>query len=73
MDKTIAEVQQGMCMAADFGIYAFTKEGGTVLAPLGTFEGKAPEAALELVKKREAEIMSGDFTVEIDDCEPTSP
>jgi basic membrane lipoprotein Med (substrate-binding protein (PBP1-ABC) superfamily) len=72
LDKAIAEVQAGTFAAADYGMYSFMKEGGTVLAPLGTFEGKIPEAALELVKKREAEIMSGDFVVEIDDSEPTS-
>jgi basic membrane protein A len=72
LDKAIAEVQAGTFTAADYGMYSFMKEGGTVLAPLGTFEGKVPEAALELVKKREAEIMSGDFVVEIDDSEPTS-
>ena len=72
LDKAIAEVQAGTFSAADYGMYSFMKEGGTVLAPLGTFEGKVPEAALELVKTREAEIMSGDFVVEINDSEPTS-
>ena len=47
-------------------------KGGCSLAPLGTFEGKVPQAALDLVAEREAAIKAGTFTVEIDDSEPTS-
>ncbi len=42
LDKAIAEVQAGTFRAADYGVYSFMKEGGTSLAPLGTFEGKVP-------------------------------
>jgi basic membrane protein A len=48
------------------------KEGGCSLAPLGTFEGKVPEAAVKLVMEREAAIKAGDFVVEINDEEPKS-
>ena len=47
-------------------------EGGASLAPLGTFEGKVPQAALDLVAEREAAIKAGTFTVEINDEEPKS-
>ena len=43
-----------------------------IVAPLGTFEGKVPEAAMQLVKERQAQIMSGEFVVEINDEEPKS-
>tara|TARA_R110002049_G_scaffold30285_5_gene102930 strand:+ start:1483 stop:2490 length:1008 start_codon:yes stop_codon:yes gene_type:complete len=72
LDKAIAEVQAGTFTAADYGIYSFMNQGGTSLAPLGTFEGKVPAAAMELVAQREAEIMSGAFTVTINDEEPVS-
>jgi basic membrane protein A and related proteins len=72
LDKAIAEVQAGTFTAADYGVYSFMKEGGTSLAPLGTFEGKVPAAAMELVAKREAEIRSGAFTVVVNDDEPKS-
>lgn len=72
LDKAIAELQAGTFTAADYGIYSFMNQGGTSLAPLGTFEGKVPEAAMELVRKRTEEIMSGAFTVTINDEEPTS-
>lgn len=72
LDKAIAELQAGSFAAADYGVYSFMKEGGTSLAPLGTFEGKVPAEAMELVAKREAEIKSGAFSVTINDDEPGS-
>ncbi|MEY8099323.1 BMP family protein [Falsihalocynthiibacter sp. S25ZX9] len=72
LDKAIAEIQAGDFKASDFGIYSFLNQGGASLAPLGTFEGKVPAAALELVAKREAEIKSGAFSVIINDEEPAS-
>jgi basic membrane protein A len=42
------------------------------LAPLGTFEGKVPEAAMAMVAEKEAAIKAGTFTVEINDEEPKS-
>lgn len=72
LDKAIAEVQAGTFGAADYGIYSFMDKGGTSLAPLGTFEGKVPEAALSLVAQRTEEIKSGAFAVTINDAEPKS-
>jgi basic membrane protein A len=72
LDKAIAEVQAGRFTASDYGVYSFMTEGGCSLAPLGTFEGKVPEAALALVAQREAEIKSGAFSVLINDSEPSS-
>ncbi|MGC3940827.1 BMP family protein [Roseobacter sp. EG26] len=72
LDAAIAAVKEGSFTAADYGIYSFMKEGGTTLAPLGTFDGKVPAAALELVNKRTEEIKSGSFSVEINDEEPKS-
>ena len=59
-------------MAADYGVYSFMNQGGASLAPLGTFDGKVPAAALALVAQREAEIKSGAFSVAINDNEPPS-
>lgn len=72
LDKAIAEVKAGTFTAADYGVYSFMKEGGSSLAPLGTFEGKVPQEALDLVEQRKQEIMSGEYTVEINDEEPKS-
>ncbi|WP_298973310.1 BMP family protein [uncultured Roseobacter sp.] len=72
LDKAIAEVQAGAFVAADYGIYSFMNQGGTSLAPLGTFEGKIPAEAMDLVTQRTEEIKSGAFTVTINDEEPKS-
>lgn len=72
LDKAIAEVKAGTFKAADYGVYSFMKEGGCSLAPYGTFEGKIPQEALDLVEKRTAAIKDGSFTVKINDEEPKS-
>ena len=72
LDTAIAAVHAGTFAAADYGVYSFMKQGGTELAPLGTFDGKIPKAAMELVAKRQAAIKSGAFSVTINDGEPSS-
>lgn len=72
LDAAIARVKAGTFKAEDYGVYSFMKEGGCSLAPLGTFEGKVPEAALKLVAEREAAIKDGSLVVEINDEEPKS-
>ncbi len=72
LDAAIAAVQAGEFVAADYGVYSFMINGGCSLAPLGTFEGKVPEAAMQMVAERQAQIMSGELVIEIDDSEPSS-
>lgn len=72
LEAALAALRAGSFAAADYGVYSFMKEGGASLAPYGSFEGKIPEAALELVAQRMAAIKEGSFTVEIDDSEPSS-
>ncbi|TFL17514.1 BMP family protein [Jannaschia formosa] len=72
LDAAIEAVKAGTFTAADYGRYSFMDRGGSSLAPLGTFEGKIPQEALDLVAEREAAIKAGEFSVEIDDSEPTS-
>ena len=71
-NKALENVQAGTFKAENYGVYSYMKEGGCSLAPLGTFEGKVPEAAMKLVADREAAIKDGSFTVEINDDEPKS-
>ncbi|MCX7889322.1 MAG: BMP family protein [Rhodobacteraceae bacterium] len=72
LDAAIAAVKGGTFKAADYGVYSFMKNGGCSVSPLGTFEGKVPAEAVELMKAREAAIKDGSFTVEINDGEPKS-
>lgn len=72
LQAAIERVNAGDFKADNYGVYSFMKHGGCSLAPLGTFEGKVPQAALDLVAERTAAIMDGSFTVEINDEEPKS-
>ena len=72
LNAALERVRAGTFVADNYGVYSFMKEGGSSLAPLGTFEGKVPEAAMKLVAEREAAIKAGTFTVAIDDSEPKS-
>ena len=69
-NKALDAVIAGTFKADNYGVYSLLKEGGCALAPLGTFEGKVPEAATRLVAEREAAIRDGSFTVEVNDAEP---
>ncbi len=72
LDKAIAEVKAGTFKAADYGVYSFMKEGGSSLAPLGTFEDKVPAEAKALVAEKEKAIKDGSLVIEINDSEPKS-
>lgn len=72
MQAALAAISAGRFEAANYGLYSYMKEGGSSLAPLGTFEGKVPADAIALVAEREAAIRAGSFVVEVDDSEPVS-
>jgi basic membrane protein A len=72
LDKAISLAHDRKFTAADYGVYSFMREGGCSLAPLGTFEGKVPKEALDLVALRTEAIMNGSHTVKINDEEPKS-
>ncbi|MGB3178109.1 MAG: BMP family protein [Albidovulum sp.] len=72
LNAALAAVAAGTFKADNYGVYSFLNAGGCSLAPLGTFEGKVPEAALALVAEREAAIKAGTFSVTINDDEPKS-
>jgi basic membrane lipoprotein Med (substrate-binding protein (PBP1-ABC) superfamily) len=72
LDRAIAKVKDKSFTAEDYGAFSFMKEGGSSLAPLGTFESKVPADIVAKMKEKEAAIKSGAFTVAIDDNEPKS-
>ena len=72
LTAALEAIKAGSFKADNYGVYSQMKAGGCSLAPLGTFAGKVPEAALKLAAEREAAIKDGSFTVAIDDSEPKS-
>ena len=72
IDRALKLVKEGKFIAEDYGPYSMMKHKGSELAPLGTFEKKVPADIMSKVKAREAEILSGKFTVKVDDSQPKS-
>ena len=72
LSAAVEAVGSNSFVADNYGVYSYMKHGGCSLAPLGTWEGRVPQAALDLVEQREAEIRSGSFTVTINDGDPTT-
>jgi len=72
IDLALKNVKAGSFKAEDYGKYSMMKVKGAELAPLGSFEKKVPADLVAKVKAREAEILSGKFTVKVDDSAPKS-
>ncbi len=72
IDLAIKTVKEGKFKAEDYGKYSMMKFKGSELSPLGTFEGKVPKATMDLVARRQKEILDGKFTVKVDDNAPKS-
>ena len=72
IDRAVKMVAGGKFAAEDYGPYSMMKHKGSELAPLGTFESKVPADIVTKVKAKEAAIMSGKFTVKVDDTQPKS-
>lgn len=72
MAKAIEAIAAGAFKADNYGRYSTMIEGGCALSSFGTFDDKVPQAAVDLVASRTAEIMAGTFSVVVDDSEPKS-
>lgn len=72
IDAAIKAVKAGSFKAEDYGPYSMMKHKGSSLSPLGTFEKKVPADLVAKVKAREADILSGKFSVKVDDSQPKS-
>ncbi|MEM8686068.1 MAG: BMP family protein [Pseudomonadota bacterium] len=69
IDKAIAAVKGGTFKAEDYGVYSFMEHGGGSLV----YDDKLVSAEMvAAVKTKEKEILSGAFTVKINDEEPKS-
>ena len=72
IDRAAKLVRDGKFIAEDYGPYSMMKHKGSELAPLGTFAGKVPADIVAKVQAREEAILSGKFTVKVDDTQPKS-
>ena len=68
----IAEVKAGTFKAANYKEWTMMAKGGASLAPYYEFDSQISADVKAKVAKLQSEIMSGSFTVEINDEEPKS-
>ncbi|MEZ0307262.1 MAG: BMP family protein [Ramlibacter sp.] len=72
IDRAVKLAREGKFKAEEYGQYSMMKYKGSAMAPLGTFEKKVPADVVAKVKAKEADIVSGKFTVKVDDSQPKS-
>jgi basic membrane protein A and related proteins len=72
IDTALKAVKASAFKPDDYGQYSMMKHKGSELAPLGTFDAKVPAPIKKAVADKQAAILSGKFTVKIDDTEPKS-
>ena len=70
--NAIAEVKAGTFKAANYKEWTMMAKGGASLAPYYEFDSQISADVKAKVAKLQSEIMSGSFTVEINDEEPKS-
>lgn len=68
----ISRVKDGSFAAENYQQWTMMQKGGASLAPYYEFDDKIPADAKTKVEDLKAQIMSGTFTVDINDEEPTS-
>ncbi len=70
--NAIAEVKAGNFKAANYKEWTMMGKGGASLAPYYEFDSKIPAGVKAKVAALQADILSGKYTVEINDNEPKS-
>ena len=72
VEAAIQAVKAGKYKAEDYGKFSLMQYKGASLAPLGTFDGKVPAELKARVAAKQTDILSGKFTVKVDDSQPKS-
>lgn len=72
ISNAIQEVKEGRFTASNYKEWTMMQRGGASLAPYYEFEDRIPADAKAQVEKLTADILSGEFVVEIIDDEPKS-
>ena len=72
IDRAVKLVKEGKFAAEDYGPYSMMKHKGSELSPLGTFASKVPADIVAKVKAKEEAILSGKYTVKVNDTQPKS-
>ena len=68
----VERVKEGSFAAENYKEWTMMRKGGASLAPYYEFEERIPDEVKAQVEQTKEAILAGEFTVEIDDEEPTS-
>jgi len=72
VQQAVKLVKAGVFTAQDYGDFSRMAKGGSSLAPYHKFDEKLPADVKELIEKKKAEILDGNFRVDVDENTPTS-
>ena len=72
VEHAVNLVRAGVFTAQDLGGFSYMAKGGSYLAPYHAFADRLPEEVKQLVEEKKAEIMSGNFRVDVDESTPKS-
>ena len=72
VEQAIKLVKAGVFTAQDYGDFSRMAKGGSFLAPYHKFDKTLPADVKELVEKKKAEILEGNFRVDVDENTPVS-
>ncbi|UVC16521.1 BMP family protein [Mesorhizobium onobrychidis] len=72
VEHAIKLVKAGVFTAQDYGDFSRMAKGGSFLAPYHKFDKTLPADVKELVEKKKAEILDGNFRVDVDEDTPVS-
>jgi basic membrane protein A and related proteins len=72
VSQAIKLVKAGVFTAQDYGDFSRMSKGGSFLAPYHGFDEKLPADVKNLVEKKKAEILEGNFRVDVDEATPVS-
>ena len=72
VERAIKLVKAGAFTAQDYGDFSRMGKGGSFLAPYHAFDKTLPAEVKDLVEKKKAEILDGNFRVDVDENTPVS-
>ncbi|MEW6633891.1 MAG: BMP family ABC transporter substrate-binding protein, partial [Pseudomonadota bacterium] len=72
VEQAIKLVKAGVFTAQDYGDFSRMAKGGSYLAPYHKFDKTLPAEVKDLIEKKKAEILEGNFRVDVDENTPVS-
>ena len=72
VEQAVKVVQAGVFAAQDMGGFSYMAKGGSYLAPFHNFADRLPDDVKQIVEEKTAEIMAGNYRVEVDESTPKS-